>query len=66
MAYLNLGDFKNAITYLENFKSDDAILKPLALGAIGDAFSETNKDDDAILYYKKSLLMAKKTNFKRT
>ncbi|MFM7896376.1 MAG: hypothetical protein ACKO8L_10715, partial [Flavobacterium sp.] len=26
MAYLNLGDFKNAITYLEKFKSDDAIL----------------------------------------
>ena len=54
MAYLNLGDFKNAITYLENFKSDDAILKPLALGAIGDAFSETNKVDDAISYYKKT------------
>lgn len=54
MSYLNLGDFKNAITYLENFKSDDAILKPLALGAIGDAFSETNKVDDAISYYKKA------------
>jgi tetratricopeptide (TPR) repeat protein len=54
MAYLNLGDFKNAITYLEKFKSDDAILKPLALGAIGDALAETNKVDDAISYYKKA------------
>ena len=54
MAYLNLGDFKNAITYLENFKSDDAILKPLALGAIGDALAETNKVDDAIAHYKKA------------
>ena len=54
MAYLNLGDFKNAIAYLEKFKSDDAILKPLALGAIGDAFSETNKVEDAISYYKKA------------
>jgi tetratricopeptide (TPR) repeat protein len=54
MAYLNLGDFKNAITYLEKFKSDDAILKPLALGAIGDALAETNKLDDAISYYKKA------------
>jgi tetratricopeptide (TPR) repeat protein len=54
MAYLNLGDFKNAITYLEKFKSDDAILKPLALGAIGDALAETNKVDDAITYYKKA------------
>ena len=54
MAYLNLGDFKKAITYLEKFKSDDAILKPLALGAIGDALAETNKVDDAISYYKKA------------
>jgi tetratricopeptide (TPR) repeat protein len=54
MAYLNLGDFKNAITYLEKFNSDDAILKPLALGAIGDALAETNKVDDAISYYKKA------------
>lgn len=54
MAYLNLGDFKNAITYLEKFKSDDAILKPIALGAIGDALAETNKLDDAISYYKKA------------
>jgi tetratricopeptide (TPR) repeat protein len=54
MSYLNIGDFKNAISYLENFKSDDEILKPLALGAIGDAFSETNKVDDAISFYKKA------------
>ena len=54
MAYLNLGDFKNAITYLEKFKSEDAILKPLALGAIGDALAETNKVDDAIAHYKKA------------
>lgn len=54
MAYLNLGDFKNAIAYLEKFKSDDAVLKPIALGAIGDALSETNKVDDAISYYKKA------------
>ena len=54
MSYLHLGDFKKAITYLESFKSDDAILKPLALGAIGDALSETNKVEDAISYYKKA------------
>ena len=54
ISYLNIGDFKNAITYLENFKSKDDILQPLALGAIGDAFSETNKVDDAISFYKKA------------
>ena len=54
MAYLKLSDIKNAITYLEKFKSEDAILKPLALGAIGDALAETNKVDDAIAHYKKA------------
>lgn len=54
MAYLNLGDFKNAITYLEKFKSEGTVLEPMALGAIGDALSETNKVDDAISYYKKA------------
>jgi tetratricopeptide (TPR) repeat protein len=52
--YLNTGDYKNAIAYLEKFNSEDAILKPLAIGAIGDALSETNKVNDAISYYKKA------------
>ena len=54
MSYLNIGDYKKAISYLENFKSEDAILKPLSIGAIGDALSETNKIDDAISHYKKA------------
>jgi tetratricopeptide (TPR) repeat protein len=54
ITYLNLGDFKNAITYLEKFQSNDAILNPLAIGAIGDALAETNKTDEAITYYKKA------------
>lgn len=51
MSYLNTGDFKNAIAYLEKFKSNDAVLKPLALGGIGDAFAETNKVADAVSFY---------------
>ena len=54
IAYLNTGKYAEAISYLEKFKSDDAILKPLALGAIGDALAETNKVDDAIAHYKKA------------
>ncbi len=54
ISYLNTGDYKNAIAYLEKFKSEDAVLKPLAIGAIGDALSETNKVDDAIAHYKKA------------
>ena len=38
MAYLNTGKYKEAISSLEDFSSDDLILAPLAKGAIGDAF----------------------------
>ena len=40
MAYLNLGDYVNAIAYLDQFDTDDVMLKALAKGAIGDAFAE--------------------------
>jgi len=54
MSYLHLKDFKNAETYLLNFSSNDENLNAIALGALGDAYSETNKVEDAISYYKKA------------
>lgn len=54
MAYLNLKDYKKAVEHLEKFSSDDEILKPIALGAIGDSFSELKKVDDALSYYQKA------------
>ncbi len=54
MSYLQIGDFKNAETYLLKFKSEDAILNAMALGALGDVYSELNKVDDAIASYKKA------------
>lgn len=54
MSYLHLKDFKNAEKYLLDFSSDDVNLNAIALGALGDAYSETNKVDDAISYYKKA------------
>jgi len=54
MSYLNLKDYKKAVEHLEKFSSDDKILKPIALGAIGDSFSELNKVDDALSYYLKA------------
>ena len=54
MSYLNLKDFKNAEKYLSSFSSNDMNLNALALGGLGDAYSETNKVDDAISYYKKA------------
>ncbi|MBN2757842.1 MAG: tetratricopeptide repeat protein [Bacteroidales bacterium] len=52
ISYLHLGQFENAIDYLKNFASDDKELQFIALGAIGDAFMELNKPEDAIKNYK--------------
>ena len=51
LSYLNIGDFENAIEYLDDFSSDDIILSSLALGCIGDAYMELNDTENAISYY---------------
>ncbi|NJM78652.1 MAG: tetratricopeptide repeat protein [Flavobacterium sp.] len=54
MSYMHLKDFKNAEKFLLAYKSDDMVTNALALGALGDAYSELNKVDAAIEYYKKA------------
>jgi tetratricopeptide (TPR) repeat protein len=56
-AYLNLKDYKNAIAYLSDFKSDDEVLAPLAKGNIGDAFVQLNQPNDALDYYEQAIEM---------
>jgi len=51
ICYLKLGDFENAITYLKKFDGDDKVAGPMATGAIGDAYMEMNRVDQAIDYY---------------
>lgn len=51
MAYLNLKDYKNAVTFLGNFSSDDLVLAPMAKGSIGDAFVQLNQPQEALDYY---------------
>lgn len=53
-AYLQLKDYKNAVKYLSDFKSDDEVLAPLAKGNIGDAFVQLNQLDDALSYYEEA------------
>lgn len=55
MAYLNTQNYQEAISYLESFSSDDAVLGALAKGAIGDAFSQLNQAEDALDYYEKAI-----------
>ena len=56
-AYLRLKDYKNAVEYLNNFKSDDEVLAPLAKGNIGDAFVQLNQPEDALDYYEEAVKM---------
>ena len=51
ISYLHLGKFKEAISYLEDFKTDDLLLKPVATGAIGDAYAELGNKEKAVKYY---------------
>jgi len=51
ICYLKKGEYENAIDYLESFSLDDKIIAPMALGAIGDAYSELKEFDNAASYY---------------
>ncbi|CAM1372036.1 conserved hypothetical protein [Tenacibaculum litopenaei] len=62
ISYLKMKDYKNAIKYLSDFSSDDALLGPTALGAIGDAFADIDQPEDALDYYQKAANL-KKNNF---
>ncbi len=57
ISYLNTKDYKNAIEYLDNFKSEDYILQALAYGALGDSFAQLEKggvSKEALDYYNKA------------
>ncbi len=54
ISYLKMKKYQQAIEYLSKFSSDDEMLGPVALGAIGDAFSDIDQDKDALEYYEKA------------
>ncbi len=55
MSYMNMQKYQEAITYLEDFSSDDAILGALAKGGLGDAFMQLGQADDALGYYESAI-----------
>jgi len=61
MSYLQLGDFDEAISYLSKFKSKDMFVKPMAIGAIGDAYAEQGDMDKAVSQYEKAASHNKNT-----
>ena len=54
ISYLNVGDYESAIDYLKGFESEDNIMSPMALGAIGDSYSQLGELDDALSFYIKA------------
>ena len=54
VSYLQLKQYDKAIEFLSKFESDDEMLGPISLGAIGDAFSDINQPKDALEYYERA------------
>jgi TolA-binding protein len=57
ISHLNLGNYEEAIGYLDSFNADDEILTPLAKGSIGDAFLQLDQPDEALGYFEKAASM---------
>lgn len=51
ICYLRLGQYEEAIDYLGSFSSDDQVLAPMALGAMGDAYMELGETAKAATFY---------------
>jgi tetratricopeptide (TPR) repeat protein len=51
---MKLGNYQEAIDYLKKFNSNDDILAPMALGAIGDCYMELDDMNNAAAYYEKA------------
>ena len=59
ISYMKLGKYDEAIDYLKKFNSNDDILAPMALGAIGDCYMEKNDLNNAVAYYEKAISKSK-------
>jgi tetratricopeptide (TPR) repeat protein len=54
ISYLHLGQYEDALEYLNDFKTDDLLLGPITEGAKGDAYLELGENDKALSQYKKA------------
>lgn len=54
ICYLNTGDFNNAIKYLGEYKGKDQIVRPLAIGDMGDAYMELDNAAEAAKCYERA------------
>ncbi|MBE0639211.1 MAG: tetratricopeptide repeat protein [Bacteroidales bacterium] len=57
--YMKKGEFQNAIDHFKKYKTRDKLVKPMALGAIGDAYVELGNNKEAVDYYLKAAKASK-------
>src|SRR5690554_6862129 len=57
VSYLHLGQYEDAIDYLDQFSTKDLLLGPIAEGAKGDASLELGDTDAALKHYRKAYRM---------
>ena len=53
-SYLKLGNYQNAINYLDQFSSSDFLVQARAYSLIGDAYVELEDFENAIYYFEKA------------
>ena len=58
VSYLHLGQFEEALDYLNDFKTDDILLAPVTEGAKGDAYLELGEANTALKHYRKAYNMS--------
>ncbi len=49
--YLKKGDYQKSIDHLKSFNTESKMVGSMALGCMGDAYSELQQYDEAITYY---------------
>jgi tetratricopeptide (TPR) repeat protein len=54
ICYLHLGNYEDAIDYLNDFSTDDEFLLATTNGAKGDAYLEMGDKEEALKYYQKA------------
>jgi tetratricopeptide (TPR) repeat protein len=55
VCYMQMGQFDQAIEYMEGFKPGDDLLPIMKNGIMGDCYSEQGDYDAAVKYYKKAV-----------
>jgi tetratricopeptide (TPR) repeat protein len=55
MSFLNTGNYKKALDFLQSVSFDDAVMNAQATGNIGDVYVEMKDLDNALKYYQKAV-----------